>query len=76
MTAAVTLRLEIFMAATTRTAATADRTFANNYGTPPINVFNTQTFVLPDLGVVVPPPLVEEVWIPLTTPWVFDSSQN
>lgn len=66
--------LEISMAHTLKTAATAETTFANNFTSPPVVVRPQAIFNLPTMGDVAGSPVRCEV--PLTTPFTYDASQN
>lgn len=72
-----TIDLQIFLGATTMTAATATNNFANNYASPPVEVFTRKIFTLPDLGNPLNPnPDGNLVVIPLDVPFVYTAGQN
>lgn len=67
----VGVRLQVFMGASAKTAATADADFAQNFSGQPVEVFTLKIFNLPNLGQG-----NEVVWVPLDTPFPFDASEN
>jgi hypothetical protein len=72
-----TLDLQIFIGPTNMTAATATNNFANNYPSPPTEVFTRKIFQLPDLGNPLNPnPNGNLIVIPLDTPFPYTAGQN
>ena len=51
-------------------------TFANNYSTPAVTVYTPKTFALPTVAAVASGPNNNFIWIPLDTPFTYDSTQN
>lgn len=74
------IQLKMFMGKTTKTHANALGTFASNYNGPASNVFggaSGKILALPDLGNSLSPNVnTPFLFIPLDTPYTYDSSQN
>lgn len=72
-----TLDLQVFITATTVSAATATNNFANNQTSTPVEVFTRKQFVLPDLGNPLNPnPNGNLVLIPLDVPFAYTAGSN
>ena len=72
-----TLELQIAIAATSVTAASATNNFANNQTSAPVEVFTRKILTLPDLGNPLNPnPNGNLVLIPLDVPFAYTAGQN
>jgi hypothetical protein len=72
-----TLDLQVFIGPTAMDAASVTNNFANNYSSPPTEVFTRKIYVLPDLGNPLNPnPNGNLVVIPLDVPFPYTAGEN
>jgi hypothetical protein len=67
------LMLEVRMGTTAHTAASLGSNFDNNYSSPPTTVFGPALYSLPT---ITGSPGGQQIWLTLTTPYVFNAASN
>jgi hypothetical protein len=70
------LQLEIWMAHSENIHSSASGTFANNYATPAVRVFDQRIFSLPTMPAVPTGPNPNYVWFPLDRSFTYDRSKH
>lgn len=70
------IQLEIWMAHTDNTGSTVSATFANNYTTPAVRVYDSKIFAMPTVPSVPTGPNNSYVWFQLDRPFTYDESKN
>jgi hypothetical protein len=70
------LQLEIWMAHADNVGTAASTTFANNYATPAVRVYDPKLFTMPTVPSVPTGPNNSHVWFQLDRPFTYDSSKS